>query len=93
MGNRDDAIRNGIIVSGTRYEVGGTSTMLHHYCLLPSSDSWSGLLLPKVHRHHPPLVYGRTMGGHMPEHSEGCAVCKVEAGITGCPCYGLITYK
>ncbi|KXZ56280.1 hypothetical protein GPECTOR_1g245 [Gonium pectorale] len=45
-----------------------------------------------VHRHHPPLVYGRTMGG-VPEESEGCAVCKVEKGLGGQACYGLITYQ
>ena len=46
----------------------------------------------QVHRHHPPLVYGRTMGG-VPENSEGIAICKVDAGVTGQPCYGLIAYQ
>ncbi|KAG2441905.1 hypothetical protein HXX76_003511 [Chlamydomonas incerta] len=62
---RDDAIKHGMIIQGTRYE---------------------------VHRHHPPLVYGRQMGG-VPEESEGCAICKVDAGLGGQPCYGLITYQ
>lgn len=48
-------------------------------------------ILMQVHRHHPPLVYGRTMGG-VPENSEGAAVCKVEGGRGGQPCYGAITY-
>ncbi|GFR47174.1 hypothetical protein Agub_g8867 [Astrephomene gubernaculifera] len=63
--DRDEAVKNGMVVLGTRYE---------------------------VHRHHPPLVYGRTMGG-VPEQSEGCAVCKVEKGLGGQACYGLIIYQ
>ena len=47
---------------------------------------------PQVHRHHPPAVYGRTMGG-APETSEGAAVYKVEAGPSGAPAYGFITYQ
>mmetsp|Transcript_4511 Transcript_4511/g.7631 ORF Transcript_4511/g.7631 Transcript_4511/m.7631 type:complete len:165 (+) Transcript_4511:89-583(+) len=46
----------------------------------------------EVHRHHPPLVYGRSMTG-TPESSEGVAVCRVEAGPGGQPAYGLITYS
>lgn len=46
----------------------------------------------EVHRHHPPLVYGRTMGGS-PEQSEGVALCRVERGQGGAPAYGLITYQ
>mmetsp|Transcript_462 Transcript_462/g.959 ORF Transcript_462/g.959 Transcript_462/m.959 type:complete len:138 (-) Transcript_462:539-952(-) len=64
-GDRDDAIKHGMIISGIRFE---------------------------VHRHHPPLVYGRTMGGP-PETSEGCAICKIEQGLDGVAAYGMITYK
>lgn len=45
----------------------------------------------QVHRFHPPLAYGRTMGC-TPEASVGAALCKVEQGITGQPCFGVITY-
>eukprot|EP00798_Chlamydomonas_sp_ICE-L_P014582 gene14582-20629_t len=65
FGERDDAIRHGMIVGEQRYE---------------------------VHRHHPPLVYGRTMG-HSPETSEGIAICQVEKGSDGGAAYGLITYQ
>lgn len=48
----------------------------------------------QVHRHHPPLVYGRTMGVADPEDSEGAALCMVaERTVTGRPCFGFITYK
>lgn len=47
----------------------------------------------EVHRHHPPLIYGRTMGLHPPEESEGFVVYKVELGVTGKPCFGAITYQ
>ncbi|MEW5299112.1 MAG: hypothetical protein WDW36_002158 [Sanguina aurantia] len=46
----------------------------------------------EVHRHYPPLVYGRTMGD-VPEDSEGVAICRLEDGITRQPIYGLITYS
>ncbi|CAL8463478.1 g3012 [Coccomyxa elongata] len=46
----------------------------------------------EVHRHHPPLVYGRSMTEE-PEVSEGAAICKSEEGPTGCPTYTVITYK
>lgn len=29
----------------------------------------------------------------VPEESEGCAIYKVEKGIGGVACYGLITYQ
>lgn len=49
-------------------------------------------LMPcQVHRFHPPLAYGRTMGCS-PEASVGAALCKVERGLTGQPCFGVITY-
>eukprot|EP00878_Enallax_costatus_P027745 GHUV01029895.1.p1 GENE.GHUV01029895.1~~GHUV01029895.1.p1 ORF type:complete len:122 (+),score=25.09 GHUV01029895.1:43-408(+) len=64
LGDRDNAIRNGLVIDGQRYE---------------------------VHRYHPPLAYGRTMGC-APEASVGAALCKVDKGITGQPCYGVITY-
>ncbi|EFJ43847.1 hypothetical protein VOLCADRAFT_95924 [Volvox carteri f. nagariensis] len=63
--DRDEAIKHGMVVLGTRYE---------------------------VHRHHPPLIYGRTMGA-VPEESEGCAICKIAKGLDGQACYGLITYQ
>lgn len=65
LDDREEAIKKGMVVGGTRYE---------------------------VHRHHPPLVYGRTMGVE-PETSVGAAICKVEKGITGCSCYGFVTYE
>jgi hypothetical protein len=46
----------------------------------------------QVHRYHPPLVYGRTMGTGPPENSEGIALCKIENTADGVPAYGLITY-
>ncbi|GIL44605.1 hypothetical protein Vafri_2128 [Volvox africanus] len=46
----------------------------------------------EVHRYHPPLIYGRTMGA-VPEESEGCAICKIDNGLGGHACYGLITYQ
>ena len=46
----------------------------------------------QVHRHHPPLVYGRSMTEE-PEHSEGAAVCKEERGVQGKPTYSVITYQ
>jgi hypothetical protein len=49
---------------------------------------------PQVHRHHPPLVYGRTMGNAEPDASEGAALCEVAEGtITGKPCFGWISYR
>lgn len=45
-----------------------------------------------MHRHHPPLAYGRTSAAD-PDNSEGAAVCHVATGLTGKPCYGVITYK
>lgn len=48
----------------------------------------------EVHRHHPPLAYGRTMGVHDPDESEGAALCGVSDGtVTGRPCYGFVTYR
>lgn len=46
----------------------------------------------EVHRHHPPLVYGRTMGLD-PEISVGAALCKIDKTVTGCSCYGFMTYE
>ena len=46
----------------------------------------------QVHRHHPPLVYGRSMSED-PEHSEGAAICKAERGPQGRPVYAAITYQ
>lgn len=49
-------------------------------------------VVSQVHRHHPPAVYGRTMGG-TPESSEGAAIFKVENGLSGGPAYGFISYQ
>uniref|UniRef100_A0A6U2DU31 Profilin n=1 Tax=Chlamydomonas euryale TaxID=1486919 RepID=A0A6U2DU31_9CHLO len=65
FGERDAAIKSGMVLGGTRFE---------------------------VHRHHPPAVYGRTMGAD-PETSEGAAVIRVQSGIGGKPCYAMITYQ
>ena len=46
----------------------------------------------QVHRHHPPLVYGRSMSED-PEHSEGAAICRVEKGPQGRAVYAAITYQ
>lgn len=46
----------------------------------------------ELHQHHPPLAYGRTMSGD-PETSEGAAICRVEDGLGGRACYGVITYQ
>ena len=46
----------------------------------------------QVHRHHPPLVYGRSMIED-PEHSEGAAICRVDRGPQGRPVYAAITYQ
>jgi hypothetical protein len=48
-------------------------------------------VLCQVHRFHPPLAYGRTMGCS-PEASVGAALCKMDRGLTGQPCFGVITY-
>lgn len=52
----------------------------------------SPFTLCQVHRHHPPLVYGRTMS-EVPEESVGVALCMVEDTPSGKPVYALITYK
>ncbi|WIA18377.1 hypothetical protein OEZ85_009839 [Tetradesmus obliquus] len=46
----------------------------------------------EVHRFHPPLAYGRTMGC-APEASVGAALCMVQQGLSGQPCFGVITYN
>lgn len=46
----------------------------------------------EVHRHHPPLVYGRTTSAD-PDASEGAAICAVPQGLGGKACYGVITYR
>ena len=45
----------------------------------------------QVHTFDPPLIYGRSMVGD-PVQSEAIAVCRVEAGPTGVPAYGIITF-
>eukprot|EP00879_Flechtneria_rotunda_P009793 GHRR01010243.1.p1 GENE.GHRR01010243.1~~GHRR01010243.1.p1 ORF type:complete len:117 (+),score=22.50 GHRR01010243.1:182-532(+) len=46
----------------------------------------------EVQRFHPPLAYGRTMGCAS-EQSVGAALCRVEPGINGQPCFAVITYR
>ena len=58
----------------------------------------------EVHRHYPPLVYGRAMGASTPpEEAEGVALCAAggawgteggggKASAGGSPVYGVITY-
>lgn len=50
------------------------------------------LCIVQVHRHHPPLVYGRSMCED-PEHSEGAAICRVERGPQGQAVYAAVTYQ
>ena len=50
-------------------------------------------LAAQVHRHHPPLVYGRGSLGLAPEFSEGAAVCAVDRGPTGQPTFAVVTYR
>ena len=59
-----------------------------HSCITPCIATG----VAQVHRHHPPAVYGRTMGG-APESSEGAAVYRVEKGPTGQPAYAFISYQ
>ncbi|KAK9832634.1 hypothetical protein WJX81_005739 [Elliptochloris bilobata] len=66
VGDRDTAVRNGLVVEGQHFE---------------------------VHRHHPPLVYGRGSLGLAPEFSEGAAVCAVDRGPAGLPVYAIVTYR
>lgn len=66
FGDRDVAMKNGVFIEGTRYE---------------------------VHRHHPPLVYGRNMLGVEPEASSGWAVCRTDCGVAGQTLYTVITYE
>lgn len=67
-------------------------TYTHGLATTTTTHSLRRTPTPQVHRHHPPLVYGRTMGGS-PEQSEGVALCRVERGQGGAPAYGLITYQ
>ncbi len=52
----------------------------------------------EVHRHYPPLVYGRAMGASTPpEEAEGVALCAAggawgEGGKGGSAVFGVITY-
>ena len=66
FGDRENAIRQGLVLDGRRFE---------------------------VHRHHPPLVYGRNMLDVDPEDSTGIAVCRVERGPGGLPCYAAVTFE
>ena len=57
-------------------------------CVFEKAPSWC----EQVHRHHPPLVYGR-LHGTDPEHSTGAAVCETKQSIAGEPLYTFITYE
>ena len=47
-----------------------------------------------MHRHHPPLVYGRSMADCEPELSTGIAVCHVERSrLGGGPVFVAATYE
>ena len=59
---------------------------------LPGSCVEGSCVTVQVHRHHPPLVYGRSMSED-PEHSEGAAICRVENSLQGKPVYAAITYR
>ncbi len=54
-----------------------------------------GLSLLQVHRHHPPLVYGRSMADCEPETSTGIAVCRVDSSRLpgGVPAYVAATWE
>lgn len=47
----------------------------------------------QIHRHHPPLVYGRQMVGTDPEESPGIAACKIEKSVLGTTTYAILTYQ
>lgn len=47
----------------------------------------------QIHRHHPPLVYGRQMIDTDPEDAPGIAACKIEDSVLGTPCYTVLTYQ
>lgn len=64
--------------------------------LFPSIPPWQA----QVHRHHPPLIYGRSMADCEPEMSTGIAVIKVErssgsngSGGGGSAAYIAATYE
>lgn len=100
LDDREAAIKQGMRIAGQRYEVwvvAAAAGCVERPAWMPQrkkanqrpSTPWSlGL---QVHRFHPPLAYGRTMGC-APDASVGAALCKVERGVTGKPCFGVITY-
>ncbi|KAL4451536.1 hypothetical protein ABPG75_007198 [Micractinium tetrahymenae] len=49
----------------------------------------------EVHRHHPPLVYGRSMADCEPETSSGIAVCRIARSRLpgGGPAYVAVTWE
>lgn len=49
----------------------------------------------EVHRHHPPLVWGRSMADCSPEQSTGIAVCRVDKSRLGggAPAYLAVTFE
>lgn len=47
----------------------------------------------EVHRHHPPLIYGREGGDADPEAAPGLALCRVPRSVLGGECYVAITYE
>ena len=87
LDDREAAIRGGMTVQDTRFEV-----FTQH---LTASARRTGLSWQhvQVHRFHPPLAYGRSMDAAGPEHSEGCALYAASRGPTGCPAFAVITYR
>lgn len=47
----------------------------------------------QVHRHHPPMIYGRDMIDIEPEESTGIALCKIEDSVLQVPCYAITTFQ
>ena len=92
--DRDAAIRAGIVLEGKRFEVRrrgreqnekpeNPNKKLDFFFRQKLNQNRSQKRNPsstnQVHRHHPPLVYGREMGTE-PARAEGAAVCCFEGG-------------
>lgn len=78
--DRDDAVRNGLTLCGQRYEV--RATEVHR----------SPAATLQVHRHHPPVVYGRTMHGPV-ENTEGIALVAGKHSAARPTWYAVVTYE
>ena len=103
LNDRESAIKSGMIVQETRYEVTAaclalaSALALALALVLALASHVLGQLqmtvhVLQVHRFHPPLAYGRTMDGS-PETSEGCALYAASKGPTGCQAFAVITYR